>query len=125
MKRKVLKTTILFLITMLIFSSVVSFVEAATVQDTFKGDIYSGAEGARTATQKVLGTILDIVRTVGVGIALIILTYVGIKIMISAPSERASLKQYCMNYVIGAFILIGASGLITIVKSFAEKITVS
>jgi hypothetical protein len=121
MKRKILKIIILFLAVALIFSNIE--VLADSVQDVFTGTVASGASGATKATKTIVGSILNIVRIVGMGIALIMLTYVGIKIMTAAPSERASIKQYCTNYVIGAFFLIGGTGILTIVKKFAGKIS--
>ena len=73
-----------------------------------------------TPIKKTLATVLDVVRMVGVGIALIILIVIGIKIMIAAPDEKANIKQYSINYVIGAFILLGASSILGVIKSFTD-----
>ena len=88
------------------------------VTSNFTGEIKNTASVKPIKT--ILSTVLDVVRMVGTGIALIMLTYIGIKIMVAAPSERANIKQYAINYVIGAFILIGASGILTIVKEFTK-----
>ena len=39
--------------------------------------------------------------------------------MIAAPEEKANIKQYSINYLIGAIILVGASGIMGIVKKIA------
>ena len=87
---------------------------------TFKGTISEGANV--NSVREIMGTILDVVRLIGTGVAIIMLIYIGIKIMLASPSERANIKQYSINYVIGAFILIGASGILKIVKDFATQI---
>lgn len=83
---------------------------------------FKGTENPTGSTQlkKVLGTVLNVVRLIGTGVAIIILIIVGAKFMMAAPNERANIKQYCINYVIGAFILIGASGILGIIKTFAQ-----
>lgn len=83
---------------------------------------FSGETDANVAPIKTtIATVLDVVRFVGMGIALIIVITIGIKIMIAAPSERANIKQYAINYLIGAGILIGASGILTIIKNFTDE----
>lgn len=120
MKIKMCKILIISLTVMLILSNISVF--GATVKDAFSANNTSDVSGAITATHEILGMVLDIIRIVGIGIAIIILTYIGIKFMLASPSERANIKQYSINYVIGAFILIGATGILTIIKDFAGKI---
>ena len=120
MKRKILKIILILLFLVITFSNSINF---ATVESIFTGEMSNeGATKMATATKTILGIILDAVRIIGIGIAIIILTYVGIKFMLAAPSERANIKQYSINYVIGAFILIGATGILTIVRDFALTI---
>ena len=90
--------------------------------EKFNGNLSNDLSGAKTATQEIVGTVLDVVRIVGMGIALIMLTYIGIKFMLASPNERANIKQYSINYVIGAFILIAGVGLLTVVRDFALTI---
>lgn len=106
---------LLFFLTTIVSNCVV--MAAYEITSTF-----SGATGTtiHTPVKKILGTILDIVRTVGVGIALVILMYIGVKFMLASPSERANIKEYSMNYIIGAVILIGAAGIVTIIRDFAQ-----
>lgn len=99
-------------------------VMAYDVTGKFDGDVSQISSGA-TAVKNILGTALDIVRYVGIGIALIILMYIGAKVIMASPSEKANIKQYAINYVIGAFILIGASGILTIIKNFIQNSVVA
>lgn len=119
MKKYILKIATLLIIATIIFSN--SMVLASNVKTTFGGDT-SHVTGAVTATQKIVGMVLDVARIIGMGVALIMLTYIGIKFMLASPSERANIKQYSMNFIIGAFILIGGVGFLTIIKDFALKI---
>lgn len=117
---------ILKIIILLIFAITITSnftVMSYNITNKFGGDVSSVSSEGQTTIKEVLGTALDIVRYVGIGIALIILMYIGVKFMMAAPSERANIKQYSINYVIGAAILIGASGILTIIRDFSQKAT--
>lgn len=75
---------------------------------TFAGDILSQTVG--------------LVRIIGVGIAIIILIVVACKYMISAPGDRADIKKHAFPFVIGAFVLFGASGILGIIVDFASNV---
>ena len=42
--------------------------------------------------------------------------------MLSSAGDRADIKKYAMNYVIGAFILFGATALVSIAKVFIDSV---
>lgn len=71
---------------------------------------------------KLTATIMTIARTVSVAIAIVMLLVIGMKYMISSPGDRADIKKHAIAYVVGAFILFGVSGILTILLTFAEKI---
>lgn len=119
MKSKLLKGIVILLSVMITLSNLIVFAGNGDISGVFNGDIHSDLDTTKTATRQILGMILDITRMIGIGIALIILTYIGIKFMLASPSERANIKQYSMNYVIGVFILIGGVGILTAIKEFA------
>lgn len=119
MKKNILRIAIWLLILTIVFSNICVF--ASNVKEIFNGDT-SNVGDAVSAAQTIIGTVLDVVRMVGIGVALIILTYIGIKIMTASPNERANIKQYSINYIIGAFILIGGVTILTIIKNFAVTI---
>ena len=64
------------------------------VTTNFSGEIDANVAPIKTT----IATILDVIRFVGMGIALIIIITIGIKIMIASPSERANIKQYAIRY---------------------------
>ena len=114
---KMLKILIVSIFILTVMSNIV--VMAYDVTTKFNGNTTTLGSTV-TAVQTVLSTVLDIARYVGVGVALVILMYIGVKFMMAAPAERANIKQYSINYVIGATILIGASGILTLIKTFAQ-----
>jgi type IV secretory pathway VirB2 component (pilin) len=73
-------------------------------------------------TKSVIATAINVIRVVGTGIALIMLSYVGIKYMSAAPSEKADFKKSATAYVVGAIVLFGASNIISIIANFATNL---
>ncbi len=122
MKSKLLKIGVTLLTIMITLSNLIVFAGDVDITGTFNGEIPGDLNGAAGATREILGMILDIIRTIGIGIALIMLTYIGIKFMLASPNERANIKQYSMNFIIGAFILVGGVGVLTIIKNYAVDI---
>jgi len=94
----------------------------ASPLDDFDGTI-TGADGAKSGVETLLGTVLTGVRMVGAGMAICILSYVGIKYMLASASERAELKNYLIKYVIGAVLLISATFIVTQLVEIAQDIT--
>lgn len=101
----------------ILFLNVVSY--AASVKD-FKGSAALLPASAKTSTISILGTILTITRTVGAAVAIGILMIIGCKYLMASAGDRADIKKYAMNYVIGAIILFGAAGILGIVQKFVE-----
>ena len=70
----------------------------------------------------VLGGTLYIVRIVGVGIALVILLVIACKYMFASAGDRAEIKKHAVPYVVGAVVMIGASGILTVLIDFSANI---
>ena len=47
------------------------------------------------------------------------------KYMIASPGERADIKKSAVIYVVGAFILFGITGIITLIQKFASVLNPS
>lgn len=81
-----------------------------------------GNQSSTTATkfQGILNVILGIVQVIGIAIAVIMLIVLAIKYISAAPSDKADIKKSATAYIIGAVILFAASGVIQIIKNFAN-----
>ena len=75
--------------------------------------------GAKSAVSNIIGTIIDVARTIGVGVAIIMLIVLAIQYISASPEGKAELKKTATIYVVGAVVLFAASGILTIVKRFA------
>lgn len=81
-----------------------------------------GKQDGTTATkfQSILNAILGIVQVIGIAIAVIMLIVLAIKYISAAPSDKADIKKSATAYIIGAVVLFAASGVIQIIKNFAD-----
>lgn len=70
--------------------------------------------------KKMLGVILTIVRTIAVGWAILMAISIATKYMSASPQVKAQLKTDMPTYLVGAAILFGAAGIITLVQYFIE-----
>lgn len=112
------KIIIMSLFLIIIFSSFYNVF--ATLTGSFTGTITTAAEGGAQKIRDIIAVALQTVRVVGSGIAVLILMVIGCKYMISAPGERAEIKKHATTYVIGAVVLIAASGIIGIIQTFVK-----
>lgn len=120
MKKCVIRIVLAVVLTITVLSILSS--SYATVTGTFQGSIGLASQ-ASDATVSIIGSVLDVIRFVGAAVALGVLLVIGIKYLVASAGERADIKKYAVNYVIGALILFAASGIFTIIKTFAISAT--
>lgn len=75
------------------------------------------AKDAAGMIKSKVGTFVNIIAYFGYAVALGMLAYIAMKYMMSAASDRANMKQGAINYLIGAFLIAGASTIATAVVS--------
>ena len=74
-----------------------------------------------TTTQKNMGTAIRVIRVVGTGISIIMITYVAIKYMSAAPQEKAEFKKSATAYIVGAIVLFASSNILKVISDFATS----
>lgn len=116
---KIIKIITIILICFLMVSNVISY--ASNPVDNFNGNIDAGANDSKTAIVKIISGILNIVRIIGVSVSVSMLLVVACKYIIASAGDKADAKKYAINYIIGALILFGASGIITLAKKFIDS----
>lgn len=119
MKKNIRKVLIAMMMLLLVFSliTVVDASMSKTIKDSFAGN--AGSTGSKPIKQ-ILSAILEVVRTAGAGIAIVMLMIIAAKYIMASAGDRADIKKYAVNYVIGAIILFGTTGILTVVKSFID-----
>lgn len=118
MDKKLVKIFIVFLDLIILASIFSNVILAAGVSDfSGKSDLLGDAN---KSVINILGTILEVVRIIGAAVALAMLMIIGVRYLLASAGDRADIKKYAMNYVIGAFVLFGASGLLGLAKNFVD-----
>ena len=73
--------------------------------------------------RRALGIILTMVRTITLGWAIIMAIAIAMKYMTGSAEIKSQLKTDMPTYVIGAILLFGASGIITLLQFFVDKVS--
>ena len=100
-------------------------VSASTKVDS-EGVISTITGGGTVDTSKVEGfgaNVVDIITTIGIIVAVVVLLVLGIKYMMGSASEKAEYKKTMIPYLIGAIIIFGASAIAKAVVAMANSIT--
>ena len=119
MKNKLLKIGSIVLLSIIMSSLAISPVYAYLDPSSITPSDPSGAAGK---AQNIAGQILAVVQVIGVSVAIIMLLILAIKYLSAAPNDKAEIKKHAVVYVVGAVVLFGASGILGIIRGFAEKI---
>ena len=117
MKNKTLKIMAIVILTIISTLLITSNV-LATGLDT---QITPQESPAAANVQNIAGKVLNIVQIVGVAVATIMLTVLGIRYVSLSPNEKAEYKKGLTIYVIGAVLLFGASMLIGVIRNFISN----
>lgn len=114
MKNKTLKIMAIVILTIISTLLITSNVLAIGLET----EITPQASDAAANVQNIAGKVLNIVQIVGVAVATIMLTILGIRYVSLSPNEKAEYKKGLTIYVIGAVLLFGASMLIGVIRNF-------
>jgi type IV secretory pathway VirB2 component (pilin) len=71
---------------------------------------------------KVINNVIGLLQMAGSGIALIVITILGIKYILASPSEKADVKKAIMPVIIGCILLFGAVNLVSAIFNFAAVV---
>ena len=111
MKKKII-ISLLIIISILILN--ISFTYAIDYNDYVPSD----PSGYTNLTTKA-GTILGIVRSIGVAVAVVALTIMGFKYMLGSVEEKADYKKSMVPLVIGIVLLAGGTVLVELIYKVA------
>lgn len=71
--------------------------------------------------EKAINIILGMFQVGTVGVGVIMLIVLAIKYMMAAPNDKAEIKKHATVYIVGAIMAFGATGIVTLIKSFTES----
>lgn len=80
-------------------------------------------EGNNKGILGAINTIIGLLQYVGSGIALIVITILGIKYILASPAEKADVKKSIMPILIGCVLLFGGVNIAGLIASFTKSAT--
>lgn len=118
MKNKKIKIISIIALVLLLIIACAGTVNAWTPNYGKVENISAG--NTENAVYSVMGSVINAVSIVGVGIAIIILIYLGIMYTMNSVEKKAEIKKQAHSYIIGAFIIFAASAILKIIQMFID-----
>lgn len=114
---KILSAILMVVMVLATLTNVVCAADLTTKIDT----IGKGNAGADTTKIVNLGaTIVSILQTVGIVVAVVVLLVLGIKYMMGSAEEKAEYKKTMIPYVVGAVLIFAATTIVNVVYQMAN-----
>lgn len=124
-----LKKILMIMIEIILIFSIYANIFQVNSTQISKDDVtklYSGnvdkVGDAKDATLSIISAILNTIKVASAGIAVVIIIVIACKYMLASAGDRADIKKYAMNYIIGAFIMFGATAITSIIKTFVDEV---
>lgn len=124
-KKKIIKlmSLMVFIIFIALSCFNIKVVYAANFQldeaEWTKDEYQSG--NINNSTQKVMGTIIQVIRIVGTATSVIMLIVIAIKYMSAAPEGRAEFKKSATIYLVGAMLLFASTNILGMLYTFGTE----
>lgn len=122
-KKKLFHVCMLVVCVILCMNHIVFAISGSDLTKEFNGQTTINTNEGEKLVQDVVDVVLSVVRIVGIGIAVIMITLLGMKYMAAAPSEKANIKNQLIAFTIGAVVVIGTTSILTMIKNAVDKIT--
>ena len=115
-KNKIIKIIVAILISITLFTVLTQ--TGLCKIDITKFENRTDKSEATNKVTKILGSTLNLVQVVGLGVAIIMLVVIGIRWVGAPVNKRVELKKTLVLYVMGAIFIFAAVGLLQIIKIY-------
>jgi len=120
--KKVVSILILLLVISMSFSTVYAGSGINSIITSMNGaSNIASIAGSGSNMMNTINNVIGLMQIAGTGIALVVVTLLGIKYMLASPSEKAETKKIIMPILIGCVLLFGG---VNIMAAVAELSTV-
>lgn len=119
--KKQVKIVSIILVIMIALMAVSNVVLAAP---DLSADIKDMANGSGNQPKEVLNlgkTIVSIMQTVGIVVAVVVLLILGIKYMMGSAEEKAEYKKTMIPYLVGAILIFASTTIVNVVYNIANS----
>lgn len=127
MTKKMIKiVTMALLVATLVFAVLPCFAAEEPGLDVNQFNDTTGVKlEASNSVKRIITALINLVRIVGSGVAVIMLIVLAIKYISAAPGDKAEIKKHAVVYIVGAVVLFAASGILGIIQNFAANVSAS
>ena len=116
---KKLDKVLIIVMIVLMLACVCTRIFAAVNPDEITGN--TGTQADKTITN-IGNSILSIITSVGIVLAIVLIAILGIKYMMGSTEEKAEYKKSMIPYLVGAVLVFGASAIGKAVIQFGKTI---
>ena len=122
---KTLKMLTIILIIAMVFSVTIGTISMASSSDSAEvvGELFNGGSADTSGIKGFGANVVDIITTIGIIVAVVVLLVLGIKYMMGSAAEKAEYKKTMIPYLIGAVLIFGAAAIAKAVIAMSETIT--
>ncbi len=119
MQKTIKILSVILVAMMLVFSF--TTISMATTEGTVE-NLFEGGEVDTTGIEGVGASIVSIITTIGIIVAVVVLLILGIKYLMGSASEKAEYKKTMIPYLVGAVLIFGASAIAKAVIAMSSSI---
>lgn len=124
MKKRITITILTIIFVLMNNTCTLASVTWDDIQKNADGFISKGAEGADLISiQDTVGSVGQILTTIGLAVVLVGILILGIKYMMASPEEAAKIKGQLVGLVISAIVIFGAWGIWSLVVNALQRVT--
>lgn len=124
MIKKQVKIISILLIVVALVASLSTIALASSQNPGLSGKIDEIAKGKDTITDdKIIGlgqSIVTIMQTIGIVVAVVVLLVLGIKYMMGSAEEKAEYKKTMIPYIVGAILIFASTTIVNVVYQLAN-----
>lgn len=125
MNRRNLSQILIMVVMISFIFGMLSLSFASEPESVFDFKQYDNTEqrngNADLIAQKTMGTAITVIRIIATGVAVVMLSYMGIKYMMAAPSEKAEFKKSAFIYILGAILIFAAGNILGIIVNMTTS----
>ena len=119
--QKTMKILSVILVAMMLVFSFATISMAGDDESTVE-NLFQGGNVDTSGIEGVGASIVSIITTIGIIVAVVVLLILGIKYLMGSASEKAEYKKTMIPYLVGAVLIFGASAIAKAVIAMSSSI---
>lgn len=119
--KKQIKIVSIILVAIMALATLTTVVTAAPDLSSQIKDMANGNGKQPTEVVNLGKTIVTIMQTVGIVVAVVVLLILGIKYMIGSAEEKAEYKKTMIPYLVGAILIFASTTIVNVVYNLANS----